>query len=152
MYNPYGNQMYLQDLQGLRDRIDRQMQMVNQNQPQTTPITQNFQLAPTQHNKGLKYVDSIDEVKKEVVFEDTLFINKNFSLLWYKNVGGDIKVYELMEVIEKDPKDLEIEELKAKISLLEKEKNNERYDDKHVTNSTSREKSTSSKSDTTSNE
>lgn len=38
--NPYNNQMYMQDLQGLRDRIDRQMQIVNQGPPQTTPITQ----------------------------------------------------------------------------------------------------------------
>ena len=51
--------MYMQDLQGLRDRIDRQMQMANQNQPQAVPITQNFQLAPNQNSNGIKYVNSI---------------------------------------------------------------------------------------------
>ena len=86
MYNPYNNQMYMQDLQGLRDRIDRQMQMANQNQPQATPITQNFQLAPNQNN-GIKYVNSIEDVRKELVFADTLFVNKEYTQLWVKNVS-----------------------------------------------------------------
>lgn len=143
--NPYNNQMYMQDLQGLRDRIDRQMQMANQNQPQTTPITQNFQLAPTQNN-GIKYVSSIEDVKKELVFADTLFVNKEYTLLWVKNTSGEVKTYELREMIVKDEKDLKIEELEAKIDKLIKEKENEQYVNENDAGSTSSKKPSNGKS------
>ena len=120
MYNPYNNQMYMQDLQVLRDRIDKQMQMQMNNQTQQpTPITQNFQLAPNQSNNVIKYAESIDEVKKELVFADTLFVNKEFTLLWYKNASGEVKTYGLKEIIELDEKDRRIAELEAKIKKLE---------------------------------
>lgn len=143
--NPYNNQMYMQDLQGLRDRIDRQMQMANQNQPQTTPITQNFQLAPNQNN-GIKYVSSIEDVKKELVFADTLFVNKEYTLLWVKNTLGEVKTYELREMIVKDEKDLKIEELEAKIDKLIKEKENEQYVNENDAGSTSSKKPSNGKS------
>lgn len=145
MFNPYNNQMYMQDLQNMRDRIDRQMQLANQNQPQTTPITQNFQLAPNQNN-GIKYVSSIEDVRKELVFADTLFINKELSQLWLKNASGDIKVYQLIEIVEKDPKDAKIEELEAKLDELLKEKENEQYVNENVNGSTTSKKSTNGKS------
>lgn len=146
MYNnPYNNQMYMQDLQGLRDRIDRQMQMANQNQPQATPITQNFQLAPNQNN-GIKYANTIEDVKKELVFIDTLFVNKEYTLLWLKNASGEVKTYELKEMIVKDEKDLKIQELEAKIDKLIKEKENEKYTFRDDDETTSNKKSTSSKS------
>lgn len=146
MYNPYNNQMYMQDLQGLRDRIDRQMQMANQNQPQAVPITQNFQLAPNQNSNGIKYVNSIEDVRKELVFADTLFINKEYSQLWYKNASGEIKTYELKEIIELDEKDRKIAELEAKIDMLVKEKENEQYANENVNGTTSGKKSTNGKS------
>lgn len=146
MYNPYNNQMYMQDLQGLRDRIDRQMQMANQNQPQAAPITQNFQLAPNQNSNGIKYVNSIEDVRKELVFADTLFINKEYSQLWYKNASGEIKTYELKEIIELDEKDRKIAELEAKIDMLVKEKENEQYANENVNGTTSGKKSTNGKS------
>ena len=40
-------------------------------------------------------------------------------MLWIKNSAGDIKAYELEEIIEKDEKDLQIEYLTAKINELE---------------------------------
>lgn len=145
MYNPYNNQMYMQDLQGLRDRIDRQMQMANQNQPQATPITQNFQLAPNQNN-GIKYVNSIEDVRKELVFADTLFVNKEYTYLWFKNVSGEVKTYELKEIIELDEKDRKIADLEAKIDILIKEKENEQYVSENVNGTTSSKKSTNGKS------
>lgn len=145
MFNPYNNQMYMQDLQNMRDRIDRQMQLANQNQPQTTPITQNFQLAPNQNN-GIKYVSSIEDVRKELVFADTLFINKELSQLWLKNASGDIKVYQLIEIIEKDPKDARIEELEAKLDKLLKEKENEQYVNENANGTTTSKKPTNGKS------
>lgn len=148
MYNnPYGNQAYMNDLQNMRDRIDRQMQMVAHTQQpnqQTTPITQNFQLAPTQNTQGLKYVENVDDVKKELVFNDTLFITKDLSKLWLKDAAGNIKTFELNEVIEMDEKDRKIAELTAKIESLEKEKIvNAKYDNANVDDTTTIEKSTS---------
>lgn len=145
MYNPYNNQMYMQDLQGLRDRIDRQMQLANQNQPQTVPITQNFQLAPNQNN-GIKYVNTIDDVRKELVFADTLFVNKEYSLMWFKNASGYIKSYELKEIVELDQKDQKIKELEEKINMLMKEKENEQYANKNATGSVTNKKPTNGKS------
>lgn len=154
MYNPYNNQMYMQDLQGLRDRIDKQMQMQMNNQTQQpTPITQNFQLAPNQSNNVIKYAESIDEVKKELVFADTLFVNKEFTLLWYKNASGEVKTYGLKEIIELDEKDRRIAELEAKINMLIKEKEeNEQSINKNDDGTTSIKKSANGKSNKSSNE
>lgn len=127
MFNPYNSQMYMNDLQQMRDRIDRQMQLATQNSQQPTPITQNFQIAPSQSNQGIKYVNNIDDVKKELVFTDTLFITKDFKQLWFKNTSGEVKTYQLNEVIELDEKDQKIAELEAKIDMLVKEIENEQY-------------------------
>lgn len=121
--NPYLYQQYQQDLLNMRERIDRQLQQV-QNQPQIqqpVPITQNFQLATNQNQNNIKYANSIDEVKKELVFTDTLFVNKEYTKLWLKNSLGEVKCFEVKEIIEKDEKDLKIDELTAKINMLESE-------------------------------
>lgn len=122
--NPYYNQQaYQQDLMNMRDRLDKQIQQVQMpmQQPQQAPITQNFQLAPSQNQNGIKYVNTIDDVKKELVFVDTLFVNKEYTSLWVKNALGEIKTYELKEIIEIDEKDQKINELMAKIEHLESE-------------------------------
>lgn len=143
MYNAYGYNNYMNDLQQMRDRIDRQMQMVNQNQPQSTPITQNFQLAPNQEKQGIKFVGNIEDVKKELVFTDTLFVDKNFSTLWFKNASGEVKTYELKEVVEMDEKDRKIMELMARVKYLEEmeAKLNEQYVAKNVNGTTASPKS-----------
>ena len=128
MFNPYFNQQYQQDLLNMKERIDRQLQQA-QNQPQMqqpVPITQNFQLAPNQNQNGIKYANTIDDVKKELVFADTLFVNKEYTQLWLKNALGEVKTYKLEQIIELDEKDRKINELMAKINMLESEmKNNE---------------------------
>lgn len=122
MYPNYNNQFYMQDLQGMRDRIDRQLQQMQQiSQPQQTPITQNFQLAPSQNNSSIKYAENLDEVKKELVLGDTLFINKSFTTMWLKNARGETKTYEVKEIVVLDEKDAQIENLKAQIEELKKE-------------------------------
>lgn len=146
MFNPYNQQMYMNDLQQMRDRIDKQMQLANQNQPQNAPITQNFQLAPSQNNNGIRYVNSIEDVKKELVFTDTLFVNKEYTTLWFKNASGEVKTYSLNEIIELDEKDRKIAELEAKIDLLVKEKENEQHAIENANGTTSSKKPTSSKS------
>jgi hypothetical protein len=128
-YNPYYNpqtsqQNYQQELMNIRDRIDKQLQQAQIPNTQQTPtnLTQNFQLAP--NNTGIKYVNDIEDVKKELVFTDTLFPNKEYTLLYVKNAKGEIKTFELREIVEKDQKDVLIDELRAKIDMLEKEKIN----------------------------
>lgn len=146
--NSYNNQMYVNDLQQIRDRIDRQLQMISPPQPQTPQINQNFQLAPSQNSQSIKYAESLDEIKKELVFSDTLFVNKAFNLLWFKNASGEVKTYEIKEMVVKDEKDLKIEELEAKLNMLlkEREENESEYDSKYAIGTTTSKKSTNGKS------
>lgn len=153
MYNPYNN-FYGNPM----DKIDNQIRELQnlkknyQSQPQTAPITQNFQLAPSQNTGGIKYVNSIEEVKNELVFNDTLFINKECTLLWFKNASGDVKTYELKEIIEMDEKDRKIAELEAKINMLVKEKENEQYVNENANGTITIKKPSNGKSNKSSNE
>ena len=114
--------------QSINDRIDSQIAQLQQmkdqlkNNPiqpqnQQPAINQTFQLAPN-NNGGIKYVNSIEDVHKETVFVDTPFFSKDLSVMWLKNASGDIKAYELNEIVEKDEKDLQIEFLVAQIEEL----------------------------------
>lgn len=136
MYPNPNSQFYLQDLQNMRDRIDRQLnqiqQMQNPQYSQTPQINQTFQLSPNQNNSGVKYASSINDVKKELVFGDTVFLDKNFTQMWFKNASGEIKTYELREIIELDEKDLKIKELEHKIDMLERDTKNARNVDENV--------------------
>lgn len=128
MAYPYyqNNQFYMQDLQNMKDRIDRQMQQMqqmNQNQmqqPVPTNLTQNFQLAPNTNSNELesKYVNNIDEVKGIFVMKTGVFLDKELNNLWIKNTNGDIRTFELNEVIPQDPKDIEINNLKKEIQRM----------------------------------
>ena len=100
------------------ERINSQiadLERMKQQIPQQVPITQNFQLAP---QTGLKYANSIDDVQKDLVYYDTPYFSKDFSVLWLKNQKGEIKSYELKEIIEKDEKDLVIESLQLQINQM----------------------------------
>ena len=119
-YPVYGNnnQFFMQELQGMRDRIDSQMRQIQQSQNQQMPqVTQNFQIAPQQNNVELesKYASNIDEVKNTFVIKTGLFVNRDFTTLWVKDVTGKIKTYDLQEIIEIDEKDKEILDLKKQI-------------------------------------
>ena len=119
--NPYSSQAYIQELQGMRDRIDRQLQQATQPQQQTTPnINQTFQLAPPASQVGMRFAGTIDDVNKELVFTDTPFFSKDLSVMWLKNVKGEVKAYELKEIVQKDEKDLMIENLQLQIDELKK--------------------------------
>lgn len=113
-----------------RDRIDQQIAQLQQMkeqivQPmQPTSLTQNFQLAPS--NQGvMKYANSIEDVRKEIVYSDTPYFSNDLSVMWLKNSKGNIKCYELKEIVEKDQKDLQIEYLMLEIEKLKKGMNNE---------------------------
>lgn len=122
MYNPYNTNMYMQELQGMRDRIDRTMQQYQQTQAQqpVQPITQNFQIAPQQQQIELegKYANNIDEVKNTFVMKTGIFATKDFSTIWVKDISGKIRTYKTEEIIEMDEKDKEIYMLKKEIQEM----------------------------------
>lgn len=139
MAYPYyqNNQYYMQnmqDLQNMREKIDRQMQQMqqlNQNQMQNQQpipqINQSFQLAPNPTNNELesKYVNNIDEVKGIFVMKTGVFLNKELNTLWIKNTNGDIRTFELNELVEIDPKDREITMLKQELEKMKEMISNE---------------------------
>lgn len=141
-YNPYQfNNYNLNELQAMRERIDRTMNQIQQPiQQAPAPITQNFQLAPNTTNSNDfdgKYAGNIEEVKNTLVFKDTIFTNKEMSLLWLKDATGNVKTFTIEEVIEKDEKDIEIDNLKDEIKQLKEMilngKSDARNDDENTT-------------------
>lgn len=134
MYNNPYMQNYNQNMmqQNINDKIDseiaklQQMKNHNMNQP---AINQTFQLAP--NNNGIKFVNDIEDVQKEFAISETPFINKDYSTLWIKNAKGEIRIFELNEVIPKDDKDILIEKLQSQINNLSNQikemNNNEQY-------------------------
>ena len=118
----YNNPYSMSSNMNLNDRIDNEIERLKQMKAQVqqpAPITQNFQLAPT--HSGIKYANTIDDVKKEAVYFDTPFFSKDLSVLWIKNNKGDIRAFELNEIVPKDDKDMQIELLQSQINELRKE-------------------------------
>lgn len=109
------------ELEKLKSQMQARQQQAVQ---QPTNLTQNFSLAPTQTQSGVRYVNGVEDVRKELVFGDTPFFDRDYTLLWVKNAKGEIKSYELKEIIEKDDKDLYIEQLEGKLNDLMKELEN----------------------------
>lgn len=155
--NPYTSMNYMQELQNMKDRIDNQMKQYQQNQVQQQvpqPITQNFQIAPNTSNNELesKYATNIDEVKNTFVMKTGLFITRDLSTIWVKDVTGKIRTFNTEEVIEMDEKDKQIYELKKQIQEMKGMMTNDvQYDDTDVDESITSKKSSrvsnSSKSD-----
>lgn len=113
--------------QGFSERIDNEItrlqQMKEQMQKpvqQPTNLTQNFQLAPA-NSHTMRYANTIEDVSRENVYFDTPFFSKDMSVLWVKGVNGNIKTYELSEIVPKDDKDLLITNLQMQIEQLRKE-------------------------------
>ena len=124
MYNnPYMQNYSQLSQQTMSDRIDNQIAQLNQmkeqmkNGSQQPAINQTFQLAPT-NNHTMRFANTIDDVINETVYYDTAFFSKDMTVLWVKNAKGDIKSYELTEIVPKDSKDFEIEYLKSQIEEL----------------------------------
>lgn len=129
-----GNYFYQQptrqdNINMINEQINRLEQMRNQITQQPNPqqqpsINQTFQLAPNSQ-MGMKFVNTMEDVAKEMVFVDTPFFSKDLSVLWIKNNKGDIKAYEINEIVQKDEKDLQIEYLNARLEELERKMKNE---------------------------
>ena len=120
--NNYNPQPSLDRINGQIAELEKMKQQLQQppQQPQMpTNLTQNFQIAPT-NNNVIKYATSIEEVQRNMVIGDTPFFSNDMSVVWIKNTKGDIKTYELNEIIPKDEKDLTIEYLQQQIEELKK--------------------------------
>lgn len=150
------NNPYTYNQQASIERINSQIaeleKMKNQMSAQTQPaINQTFQLAPTRHD-NMRYAVSIEEVNKEAVMTDTPFFSKDLSVMWLKNSKGEIKSYELKEIVQKDDKDLMIESLQMQINemkgMIENAKSSDEYVDVTTKNEEPSNVSTISKSTT----
>ena len=67
------------------------------------------------------------EVQRDMVIGDTPYFSKDMSVVWIKNTKGEIKTYELNEIIPKDDKDLQIEYLQSQIEELKGMIKNEQF-------------------------
>ena len=131
-YNPNISQI------GLNERIDNEItklqqmkeQMKNNNNQQPA-INQTFQLAPT-NSHTMRYANTIEDVERELVYFDTPFFSKDMSVVWIKSAKGDIKTYELSEIIQKDSKDIQIEMLQAQINEMKGMIENAKSNNEHI--------------------
>ena len=120
--NPYNQQMSIDKLNEQINNLEKMKSQIQQPVQQPS-INQTFQLTPSQSN--IKYANNIEDVNKELVFYDTPFFTRDLSQMWLKNAKGEIKVFELTEIVPKDDKDIRIEFLEAQIKeLKEGMKNN----------------------------
>ena len=125
--NPYMNAYNPQmSIDKLNEQINNLERMKNQlQQPvQPTNLTQNNEEEII--SNIVKYANSIEEVQRDMVIGDTPYFSKDMSVVWIKNTKGDIKTYELNEIVPKDEKDMQIALLQSQIEELRKEvRNNE---------------------------
>jgi len=133
--NVYNPQASLDRINAQINELERMKQSIPQQMTQPTNLTQNFQIAPT-NREVIRYANSFEEVQRDMVIGDTPFFSKDMSVVWIKNTKGEIKTYELAEIIPKDDKDIEIEMLKAQINemkgMIQNAKSNDEYVDEPV--------------------
>lgn len=127
-YNPYNQpsvQMYKENLKNIMEQARGQLQQLDQmpmQQPMSpVPITQNFQISPQSNNPNdlqSSYVNNIDEVRNIFMQKNGVFVNKDLSNMWFKNTEGKIRTFTITEIIEKDEKDIEIDNLRQEIENM----------------------------------
>lgn len=123
-YNPQSNidriNKQMEELQKMKEQLQQPVQ------PAPTNLTQNFQIAPT-NREVIRYAGSIDEVQRDIVIGDTPYFSKDMSVVWVKNTKGEIKTYELNEIVPLDEKDMQIQYLQEQIEELKGKIENEQY-------------------------
>jgi len=117
--NPYNRQVEIERINSQMAELEKLKNQMQQPPQQPTNLTQNFQIAPT-NREVIKYANNIEEVQRDMVIGDTPYFSKDMSVVWIKNTKGEIKTYELTEIIPKDNKDIQIEYLKSQIEELKK--------------------------------
>ena len=138
--NAYNQQANIDRINTQMNELEKMKQQIQQSmqQPQQPAnINQTFQLAPT-NREVIRYAGSLEEVQRDMVIGDTPYFSKDMSVVWIKNVKGEIKTYELNEIIPKDEKDMQIEFLQSQIEELKGKINNDAND----TNATSKQNAT----------
>lgn len=130
MYNymPYNQQPTIDRINAQMVELEKMKEQLQKPIPQPTNLTQNFQLAPTNRD-AIRYANSMEDVQHESVSGDTPYFSKDMSVLWLKNAKGEIKTYELVEIVPKDDKDIKIEYLQAQIEELRRGLKHESDDD-----------------------
>ena len=131
MSNAYNPQMSIDRLNEQINNLEKMKVQLQQPAQQPTNLTQNFQLAPTSRDV-IRYATSLEEVQRDMVIGDTPYFSKDMSVVWIKNLKGEIKTYELVEIIPKDDKDLQIELLQTQINELRKEIENNEWNNTNV--------------------
>lgn len=123
-YYANNNAYNLQEMQNLRERLDKQITQMQNPQPfipQPPQIQQTFQLNNPQQGVtdfDAKYVEGVDDVKNTLTLRNTLFLTRDMSTMWMKDINGNIKLYSLTEIIERDEKDAKIDELTKQIEEM----------------------------------
>ena len=116
--NTYNPQASVDRINNQITELEKMKEQISHQSIQTpTNLTQNFQITPN-NNTTMRYANSIDEVEKDFVIGDTPYFSKDLSVLWIKNTKGEIKAYELNEIVQKDEKDLKIELLESQLNEL----------------------------------
>lgn len=117
--NTYNQQSSIDRLNEQINNLEKMKAQLQQPIQQPTNLTQNFQLAPTRD--VIRYASSMEEVQRDMVIGDTPYFSKDMSVVWVKNAKGEIKTYELNEIVPKDDKDILISSLQMQIEELRKE-------------------------------
>lgn len=148
--NSYNPQMTIDKINEQMNELNRMKQQLQQtNQQPMQPITQNFQIAPT-NREVIRYANSMEEVQRDMVIGDTPYFSKDMSVVWIKNTKGEIKTYELNEIIAKDDKDIQIELLQAQINEMKGMISNAKSNDDNANEPVKNEKSSNVQYDRTS--
>lgn len=125
-YNPQAN---LDRINTQMNELEKMKQQIQQSMSQPTNLTQNFQIAPT-NREVMRYANSLNEVERDMVVGDTPYFSKDMSVVWVKNTKGEIKTYELNEIVPLDEKDIKIKYLQDQIDQLKKARSN---DEQYIT-------------------
>lgn len=142
MYNNYSQQSNIDRINSINNEIaNLEMKRTQAMMPQ--PITQNFQL---NSSNVMRYANNFEEVQRDFVIGDTPFFSKDMSVVWIKNTKGEIKTYELNEIVQKDEKDLQIEMLQARLKEIEERISKNESNDKYIDESIENEESSNAKS------
>ena len=99
--------------------------MINQySTMQQQPPVQNIINTSNSTDIDVKFLKNDEDISNIIITKRTLFIDEKNSKIALKELDGEIsKSYDI--IIPKDPKDIKIEELEAKIKGLEEKINNE---------------------------
>lgn len=131
MTNAFNPQPSIDRINDQINQLENMKKQIQQPQPTPTNLTQNFQLAPT-NREVIRYADSLDEVQRDMVIGDTPYFSRDMSVVWIKNLKGDIRTYELKEIIPLDEKDIKIQNLEDELERLKGvinyESNSAKYD------------------------